>query len=231
MINKPAGLVVHPGVGNRKGTLANGLVYYFNSLSEINGITRPGIIHRLDSETSGVMLIAKTNQAHINIAKQFHDRTIKKEYIALTWGQWPSEKGTINKAIKRKHNDPTIFSVKDGGKASITQYQLIKQFNHLAQVKFFPKTGRTHQIRVHSSWMGNPIFGDNKYGGGIAKTKGYIPELKQYYIQAMKNFNRHALHAEKLGFKHPKTGDFVFFQSSLPKEYITLMESIENLND
>ena len=231
VINKPAGLVVHPGVGNRDGTLVNGLMYYFNSLSDINGRARPGIVHRLDAGTSGVMVVAKTNQAHVSLADQFQDRQVKKEYAALTWGKWLEKEGVIDQAIKRKRQDPTVFAVQDQGKPATTRFQLVKQFRHLAQVKFFPKTGRTHQIRVHAAWLGHPVFGDEKYGGGIVKARGFIPELKRHYGQAMQEFNRHALHAEKLEFRHPVTGNSEIFQATLPREFINLIESIATLDD
>ena len=228
VINKPAGLIVHPGIGNKDGTLVNGLLYYFNSLSKINGRTRPGIVHRLDAETSGVMVVAKTNKAHVNLANQFQYRKVKKKYTALTWGNWQEKEGVIDQAIKRKRGDPTVFTVQSEGKPALTRYQLVKQFRHLAQVDFFPKTGRTHQIRVHTAWLGNPIFSDEKYGGGLAKARGFIPELKRYYTKAMQNFNRHALHAKKLEFIHPMKGDPVFFQAPLPQEFIDLIAILDD---
>ena len=178
-INKQPGLIVHPGNGNADGTLANGLVHYFNKLSDVNGFLRPGIVHRLDKDTSGVILIAKDNTTHRKLSSQFQNRTIKKEYFAITWGKWNEPNGCINNAIKRKRSDPTSYQTDEAGRESITDYELIKQGEYLSSVAFYPKTGRTHQIRVHSSSMNHPIFGDDKYGGGNQKVKGFIPEVKK----------------------------------------------------
>ena len=149
IINKQAGLVVHPGTGNRTGTLVNGLIYHFNLLSDLNGKTRPGIVHRLDANTSGIMIIAKTNKAHVHLASQFQNREIKKEYTALTWGLWDNDSGEIDQPLARKRQDPTSYRVKEDGKPSIANFKVKTRFRHLTHVDFFPKSGRTHQIRVH----------------------------------------------------------------------------------
>ena len=183
VINKPAGLVIHPGVGNSTGTLVHGLLYHFQALSDLNGAVRPGIVHRLDRDTSGIILIAKTNQAHVHLADQFQNREVKKEYSGLTWGIWPETEGEINKPIGRRKKDPTTYCVSGEGKPSFTRFEVEKQLRHLALVSFFPKTGRTHQIRVHAAHMGFPIFGDETYGGGLAKTRGFLPEFTHLYKQ------------------------------------------------
>ena len=231
VINKPAGIIVHPGTGINSGTVANGLAYHFQKLSNINGDLRPGIVHRLDKDTSGVMVIAKTNSAHTFLADQFKDRKVKKKYIGLTWGLWDNANGEINEPLLRDKKDPTKYSVKANGKNSITRYEVEKIFKHSSLVSFFPITGRTHQIRVHASYCGHPIFGDEKYGGGISRSNGFLPEFKSHYKKLIQKFNRHALHAEMLELIHPTSNQIVKFDAPLPQEYLDLVKSINLLNE
>ena len=182
IIDKPSGLVVHPGKGNRSNTLVNGLLHHFGNLSNINGLIRPGIVHRLDKNTSGLIIIAKNNNAHQNLAQQFKDRDIKKEYCALTWGLWKKKEGKIERNLQRDKKDPTRYCVSENGKKSITFFKVNKEFQHCSLINFFPKTGRTHQIRVHSASLGYPILGDDKYGGGISKTKGFMEEYSKNIV-------------------------------------------------
>ena len=231
VINKPAGIIVHPGIGVNSGTVANGLAYHFRKLSNVNGDLRPGVVHRLDKDTSGVMIIAKTNSAHAFLADQFKERKVKKKYIGLTWGVWDNEKGEINKPLLRDKKDPTKYSIGVNGKNSITKYEVQKLFRHSSLVSFFPLTGRTHQIRIHASYYGHPIFGDEKYGGGVSRSKGFLPEFKSHYKRMIDKFNRHALHAEKLELVHPISNEIVKFDAPLPKEYLDLVKSIDLLNE
>ena len=231
VINKPAGIIVHPGTGINSGTVANGLAYHFQKLSNVNGDLRPGIVHRLDKDTSGVMVIAKTNSAHTFLADQFKDRKVKKKYIGLTWGLWDNVKGEINEPLLRDKKDPTKYSVNANGKNSITKFKVEKIFRHSSLLSFFPFTGRTHQIRVHASYCGHPIFGDEKYGGGISRSKGFLPEFKSHYKKMIQKFNRHALHAEKLELIHPISKQIIKFDAPLPQEYLDLVKSINLLNE
>ncbi|MFL3006844.1 MAG: RluA family pseudouridine synthase [Candidatus Neomarinimicrobiota bacterium] len=229
VINKPSGMVVHPGKGNTSKTLANGIVHHFNHLSNVNGLTRPGIVHRLDKDTSGLILIAKSNSAHNMLSEQFKNRQVKKEYCALTWGLWKEKEGQIEDSLQRDRKDPTRFCISENGKKSITQFQIYKEFQHCSLIRFFPKTGRTHQIRVHSAHLGHPIFGDEKYGGGLSKTKGFINEYSSAYQKLMLNFDRYGLHAKKLEFFHPRSKSLVNFESKLPVEFINLIKDLDNL--
>jgi len=229
-INKQPGLIVHPGNGHTSGTLANGLVYYFDQLSDLNGFLRPGIVHRLDKDTSGVILIAKDNASHRKLASQFQNRTIKKEYFAITWGIWKDFKGSINNAIKRKRSDPTSYHIDKEGREAVTNYELIKQGQYLSSITFYPKTGRTHQIRVHSSSMNHPIFGDNKYGGGDQKIKGFTPEVNKLLKKLLNNIGRQALHAKKIVFKHPDNDKLISIEAPIPLDIKNIENNIDLTN-
>ena len=229
-INKPSGLVVHPGVKNKQGTLVNGLISQFKNLSDVNGESRRGIVHRLDADTSGVMLVAKTNGAHEWLSKQFKDRSVNKTYVSITWGKWKDQNGKIEGWISRKKSDPMTYqlNVSDQyGKHSLTNYKVEKQYDNFARVLFYPITGRTHQIRIHSSHIGHPIFGDQKYGGGIKKSKGFQPDLKKFSVDRLKKFNRHALHALSIEFDlYKNSGKKIKLNAPIPKGFVDLEKSI-----
>lgn len=229
-INKSAGLVVHPGVGQKSGTLVNALAYHFNQLSDMNGSLRPGIVHRLDQNTSGVILVAKNNKAHANLAAQFEQRTIQKEYVGITWGCWKEIEGLIDDSIKRKRSDPTSYQIDESGRQALTHYKTVIAGSILSEVNFFPKTGRTHQIRVHSASINHPIFGDEKYGGGLNKTKGFVPEITQVLKQLLKGISRHALHAKRISFRHPSTEKQVEVNAPIPGDLEKIIEAFPRIN-
>ena len=228
-INKPAGLVVHPGVGNRTGTLVNGLIYHFQTLSTLNGELRPGIVHRLDKDTSGVMIIAKTDTAHADLSKQFETKTVQKKYVGITWGLWQEKGGRIETKLLRKKSDPTLFEVHlDKGKTSVTHYKVLEEGRYYSLVHFIPKTGRTHQIRVHSAHQNHPIMGDRKYGGGLSKIKGFIPEVGKILKKELERLNRHALHSETICIQHPETKSDIEIHAPLPDELNLLLQSLKD---
>lgn len=229
-VNKQARLTVHPGVGQPEGTLVNGLVYHFQSLSDVNGTLRPGIVHRLDADTTGVILIAKTNIAHRKLAEQFEKRIVQKVYEGITWGVWIEDEGTVNAPILRKRTDPRSFTVSKKGKVSITDYRVQFQSRYLSHVEFYPKSGRTHQIRVHAASVNHPIFADEKYGGGIGRTKGFLPEVTRLLKKLHKEMGRHALHARRLTFHHPVSGDVMSLEAPIPDDLQKLIRSLETMN-
>lgn len=230
-LNKQAGITVHPGAGKSSGTLANGLLFHFNKLSDVNGNFRPGIVHRLDKDTSGAILIAKNNSAHANLSKQFERRLIKKKYYAIAWGEFRNEKGEIDAPIARGKKDPTSYVVDSKGKEAKTLFQSNLLGHYASEVSFYPETGRTHQIRVHSSSIGNPIFGDEKYGGGISRSRGYIPEVSKKLLKLLQSFRRHALHAEQITFTHPKIKKQMTVTAKLPKDLKMLKKNLGNIHD
>ena len=229
IINKPPGVVVHPGAGNYEKTIVNGLLFkYQNKLSSIGGKLRPGIVHRIDKDTSGVIIVAKNDAAHINLSKQFSNHTIKRKYEALVWGSLKPKNGKINEKISRSIKNRQLMSVrKDKGKEAVTNYKTLEIFQNfnlpkISLVECQLETGRTHQIRVHMNFKGNPILGDKSYG----KTKKKFKLIEENVEKKINNFSRQALHAKSLGFIHPKTGKEIFFEAKRPKDFDTLIKSL-----
>ena len=219
VVNKPAGLVVHPAPGTPSGTLANALAYHFQQLPGTN--VRPGIVHRLDRDTSGLLVVAKTEAALENLSDQFRDRTVYKSYVALVHGRMLSNTGKIDQPLARDRSNRTRMAVVRGGRNALTLYRVRRAFDRFTLLDVELKTGRTHQIRVHLAWLKHPVVGDETYGGGRDNT------IKDPRLRArIRAINRQFLHAEKLGFKHPKTGEFVKFESPLPPELEYLLTQL-----
>jgi 23S rRNA pseudouridine1911/1915/1917 synthase len=233
IINKPAGMVVHPGAGNYKKTLVNALIYkYKNNLSDINGSIRPGIVHRIDKETSGLLVIAKNNKSHSNLGKQFSDHTIQRTYQALTWGVMRPLNGRIETLIGRSRKNRQLMSVTEiTGKKSITNYKTLKVFNikDIPKISFLEcelETGRTHQIRVHMAYKGNSLLGDQQYGKKNLRFK----KINEDFENKLKILNRQALHAKSLGFIHPTSSKLISFESKLPRDFKKILDLLNKLS-
>lgn len=210
VINKDNGVVVHPAPGNYSGTLVNGLLEYSNSLSNINGEFRPGVVHRIDAYTTGLLMIAKNDKAHECLAKQLEEKTVHRKYIALVWGVIKEDTGVIDAPIGRDGHDRKKMAVTASGKNAITNFKVLKRYKNATLLELKLETGRTHQIRVHLNYIGHPVVNDNVYGN-----RKLIDDTGQ------------CLHAKELGFIHPKTKEYMEFTSELPKEFIEILESFE----
>lgn len=212
VINKPSGLTVHPGSGNSDNTLVNGLMYYTNNLSSVGGDFRPGIVHRLDKDTSGLMIVAKDNKCHTLLADDFKNKRIHREYVALLDGVFPQNSATIDAPIERSKENFEKMTVAAGGKKAITHLSVIKKYKDYTLVKLVLETGRTHQIRVHLSYIGYPVHNDPVY------SKKTCDDFGQF------------LHSEYLKFVHPITGETLEFRADLPKQFACFLESLEKSN-
>jgi 23S rRNA pseudouridine1911/1915/1917 synthase len=235
VLNKPAGLVVHPGIGNHHGTLVNGLVYYFQQqrkvgklpIMEGNQPDRPGLVHRIDKNTSGLMVIAKNEEAMAHLAKQFFNHTIERKYNALIWGEFEEEEGTIDGNIGRhpRHRlQMTVFPDGDEGKHAVTHFKVLQRFYYVSLVECQLETGRTHQIRVHMKHKGHPLFNDDRYGGNGVVKGTVFSKYKQFVHNCFKIIPRHALHAKSLGFVHPSTGENMYFEIDLPQDMTDVLD-------
>ncbi len=221
VINKPSGMVVHPAYGNPSGTLVNALLYHCRDLAGINGVLRPGIVHRLDKDTSGVMVVAKEDEAFHHLAKQFKNRTVEKVYLAIVYGKFGHNEGFIDSAIGRHPTERKRMSTRARkGRAAITRWKKAEEFDGCTLLEIFPQTGRTHQIRVHLSSMGHPVLGDPLYGRRGRPGAIHDPILKE----CVKRMNRQALHARGLKFTHPRTGERVQFISPIPEDMKEVLE-------
>jgi 23S rRNA pseudouridine1911/1915/1917 synthase len=219
VVNKPAGLIVHPGAGNATGTLVNALIYHCEHLSNDNGLLRPGIVHRLDKDTSGLLISAKDNSVHGNLRSQFSKRSIEKYYDALVWGRFDEDRGDIDAPIGRSPKNRKKFTVIDTGRPSLTRYEVLERFEFLTLVRVKLETGRTHQIRVHMTHVNHPLFGDPYYGGRNSKIITLNMRQRQLAAKLLDMLNRQALHARRLVFTHPKTGETLDLQAPLHDDF------------
>ncbi len=219
VVNKPAGLIVHPGAGNATGTLVNALIYHCEHLSNDNGLLRPGIVHRLDKDTSGLLISAKDNSVHGNLRSQFSKRSIEKYYDALVWGRFDEDRGDIDAPIGRSPKNHKKFTVIDTGRPSLTRYEVLERFEFLTLVRVKLETGRTHQIRVHMTHVNHPLFGDPYYGGRNSKIITLNMRQRQLAAKLLDMLNRQALHARRLVFTHPKTGETLDLQAPLHDDF------------
>lgn len=229
IVNKPAGMVAHPAYANYTGTLVNALLHHTKSLSAVNEAGRPGIVHRIDKDTSGLLVVAKDDYTHAKLAAQFSKHTTEREYHAICWGKFKEKEGEINVKIVRSKSDRKKFTISDKeGKEAITFYKVIEQFEFTSYIKLNLKTGRTHQIRVHLSGLNKPIFGDRTYGGDKIHAGSDSPKLKSRMQNLLEIMPRQALHAKTLGFVHPHTNKFVRFDSDLPDDFKLLLEKLRS---
>jgi|TARA_B100002052_G_scaffold126803_1_gene116371 23S rRNA pseudouridine1911/1915/1917 synthase len=231
IVNKQAGMVVHPGFGNKDGTLVNALKFHFDNLPNIGDEERPGLVHRIDKNTSGILVVAKTDVAMNNLTVQFAERSIKRKYIALVWGDLKDDQGTITGNIGRSLKNRKVMSVftdESFGKHAVTHYKVLKRYGYTTLIECKLETGRTHQIRIHFKHIGHPIFNDVDYGGDMILKGTIFNKYKQFVQNCFKICNRHALHAKSLAFKHPSTGNFVSFDSDLPEDMKQLIDKWQN---
>lgn len=236
IVNKEPGMVVHPGYGNYRGTLVNALMYHFQHLPKPKGAEfRPGLVHRIDKNTSGIMVIAKDELSMARLAKDFYDRTIDRIYVALVWGDFKEDSGTITGNIARSIKDRKVMDVFPAGgeigKHAVTHYKVLQRFGYVTLIECKLETGRTHQIRVHMKYAGHPLFNDEVYGGDKILKGTTFPKYKQFVENCFKLLPRHALHAKSLGFKHPVTGKYISFDSELPKDMVAAIEKWKNYSE
>ncbi len=228
IVNKKPGMVVHPGHGNYQGTLVNALTHHLKDLPLFQeGDMRAGLVHRIDKDTSGLLVVAKNEIAHTKLAKQFFDHTIKRRYVALVWGNFQENEGTIIGNIGRNQKDRLkmfVFDDGEDGKHAVTHYRVLRRYGYVSLVECHLETGRTHQIRVHMAWKGHHIFNDERYGGNFILKGTTFSRYKQFINNCFTVMPRQALHAQCLGFVHPHTGEDMLFESELPEDFESLLK-------
>ena len=227
IVNKEAGMVVHPGYGNSDGTLVNALAFYVNNLPNMGELDRPGLVHRIDKNTSGILVIAKTDQAMADLAKKFAERNLDRRYVALVWGNIKADEGTIIGNIGRSLKNRKIMDVfpsGEHGKHAVSHYTVLERFGYTTLIECRLETGRTHQIRAHFKHIGHPLFNDEEYGGNMILKGTTFTKYKQFVQNCFKICDRQALHAKSLGFIHPNTKQKMSFDSVLPDDMQQLIE-------
>src|SRR5690554_501476 len=232
VINKPAGFVVHPGHGNYSGTLVNALTHHFDNLP-MNSSERPGLVHRIDKDTTGLLVVAKTEEAMFYLAKQFEEKTSEREYIALVWGNVEENEGTITGYVGRHIKDRMQMAVYDDesmGKWAVTHYKVLERFNYVTLVSCKLETGRTHQIRCSMKYIGHTLFNDERYGGHLILKGTTFTKYKQFVENCFKILPRQALHAETLGFEHPVTKEFMRCDTEIPEDMQQAIEKWRNFS-
>ena len=230
VVNKPPNQVVHPGHGNYSGTLLNGLIYHNENLPQ-NRDGRPGLVHRIDKDTSGLLVVAKSDIALTKLSEQFFHKTIDRKYLAIVWGTPSPEQGTIDKYLSRDKKNRMIMSVpvdEDIGKRAITHYKVVEKLGYVSLVECELETGRTHQIRAHMKHIGNPIFNDQRYGGDKILKGTIFNKYKQFVENCFKLLPRQALHAKTLSFNHPRTNERLAFETELPNDFKSCFEKWKN---
>ncbi len=227
VVDKPKGMVTHPGNGVHSGTLANALAFRYKSLSDVNGPLRPGILHRLDKDTSGLLVVAKDNTAHINLARQLEARDISRVYHAIVWREPGKREGIIDAPIARNPRDPLKMGVHQGGKRAVTHYRVLAYYQFASYLEMTLDTGRTHQIRVHLAYINHPVVGDPTYGGRQNLLGRIQPIHQPFAAKLLSHFESQALHAHQLSFNHPVTGVRLAFTSPLPPEMLAALEFLE----
>ena len=226
VVNKPAGMVTHPAYGNHTGTLVNALLFHCRQLSSVNTPSRPGIVHRLDKDTSGLLVVAKNDRAHHLLARQFSSRTIDREYWALVWGTFSQPTGEVEANLGRSKKDRKKVAVLKDGKHARTEYELLERFAYSTLLRLWLHTGRTHQIRVHLAHIGHPVFGDPTYGGRTSTWGGLTGSKAQQAARLLKKLPRQALHAKTIGFIHPTTQQHVAFESEIPNDMASVLSEL-----
>ncbi len=230
VVNKKAGMVVHPGHGNYSGTLVNGLIHHIENLPK-NSNERPGLVHRIDKDTSGLLVVAKNEESMTYLAKQFFDKTTERLYYALVWGNIKEDEGTIEGHIGRSLKNRlqmSVFPNGEYGKPAITHFKVLERFTYVTLVECKLETGRTHQIRAHFKYIGHTLFNDERYGGNQILKGTTFTKYKQFVDNCFKILPRQALHAKTLGFEHPKTKNFMRFESKLPDDMTVCLEKWRN---